>query len=151
MHDEHTGQGSADDAVLVRLDRGDDVAHAAAAGRVQAGEERALSDDDMPAPDAGRFEADQVEYLVLKVGDAAAVRDLIVERREWAEAKAQRYERLRNRILDGLSEEEFLATAPRVGPYLTLMRGISFEEENLRWAKRALAIVEQRQGARSVR
>ena len=84
-------------------------------------------------------------------GDPAAVRDLIIERREWAEAKVQRYERLRNRILDGLSEEEFLATAPRVGPYLTLMRGISFEEENLRWAKRALAIVEQRQGAGSVR
>jgi hypothetical protein len=38
-----------------------------------------------------------------------------------------------------------------VGPYLTLMRGISFEEENLRWAKRALAIVERRQGAGSVR
>jgi virulence activator alpha len=42
-------------------------------------------------------------------------------------------------------------SAPRVGPYLTLMRGISFEEENLRWAKRALAIVKQRQGAGSVR
>jgi Virulence activator alpha C-term len=76
---------------------------------------------------------------------------LILERREWAEAKVQRYERLRNRILDGLSEEEFLATAPRVGPYLTLIRGISFEEENLRWARRALVIVDQRQGAGSVR
>jgi len=84
-------------------------------------------------------------------GDAAAVRDFITERREWAEAKVQRYERLRNRLLDGRSEAEFLATAQRIGPYLTLMRGISFEEENIRWAKRALAIIEQRQGAASVR
>jgi DNA-binding PadR family transcriptional regulator len=92
-----------------------------------------------------------IKIQAFDVGDAAAVRDLIIERREWAEAKVQRYERLRNRILDGLSEEEFLATAPRVGPYLTLMRGISFEEENLRWARRALVIVDQRQGAGSVR
>ena len=84
-------------------------------------------------------------------GDAAAVRDFITERREWAEAKVQRYERLRNRLLDGRSEAEFLATAQRIGPYLTLMRGISFEEENIRWAKRALAIIEARQGAGSVR
>jgi DNA-binding PadR family transcriptional regulator len=103
-----------------------------------------------PKPSVIRDEL-MIKVQAFDVGDAAAVRDLIVERREWAEAKVQRYERLRNRILDGLSEEEFLATAPRVGPYLTLMRGISFEEENLRWAKRALAIVERRQGAGSVR
>ena len=56
-----------------------------------------------------------------------------------------------HRLLDGRSEAEFLATAQRVGPYLTLMRGISFEEENIRWAERALAIIEQRQGAGSAR
>src|ERR1700761_6406176 len=92
-----------------------------------------------------------IKVQAFDVGDAAAVRDLIVERRGRAEAKVQRYERLRNRILGGLSEAEFLATAPRVGPYLTLMRGISYEEENVRWAERALTIVEQRQGAGSVR
>jgi DNA-binding PadR family transcriptional regulator len=84
-------------------------------------------------------------------GDTAAVRDFIAERRTWAEAKVQRYERLRDRLLDGRTEAEYLAAAQRVGPYLTLMRGISFEEENVRWAERALAIIEQRQGAGSVR
>jgi hypothetical protein len=88
-----------------------------------------------PKPSVIRDEL-MIKVQAFDVGDAVAVRDLITERREWAEAKVQRYERLRNRILNGLSEEEFLATAPRVGPYLTLMRGISFEEENLRWAKR---------------
>jgi DNA-binding PadR family transcriptional regulator len=92
-----------------------------------------------------------IKVQAFDVGDAAAVLDLIAERRDRAEAKVQRYERLRARILNGRSEEEFLATAPRVGPYLTLMRGISYEEENVRWATHALAIVEQRQGAGSVR
>ena len=84
-----------------------------------------------PKPSVIRDEL-MIKVQAFDLGHAAAVRDLIIERREWAEAKVQRYERLRNRILDGLSEEEFLATAPRVGPYLTLMRGISFEEKNLR-------------------
>jgi DNA-binding PadR family transcriptional regulator len=92
-----------------------------------------------------------IKVQAFDVGDAAAVLGLIIERRDRAEAKVQRYERLRARILDGRTEEEFLATAPRVGPYLTLMRGISYEEENVRWAKRAQVIVEQRQGASSVR
>ena len=92
-----------------------------------------------------------IKVQAFDVGDTAAVRDLIAERRERAEAKVQRYERLRNRILDGRSEAEFLATAPRVGPYLTLLRGISYEEDNVRWAERALAIVEQRARAESVR
>jgi hypothetical protein len=47
-------------------------------------------------------------------------------------------------MLDGRGEEEYLAEAERVGPYLTLLRGISFEEENIRWAERALAIIERR-------
>ena len=92
-----------------------------------------------------------IKVQAFDVGDVAAVIDLIIERRERSEVKLQRYERLRTRILDGRSEEEFLTSAPRVGPYLTLMRGISYEEENVRWAKRALAIVEQRQGAGSVK
>jgi DNA-binding PadR family transcriptional regulator len=86
------------------------------------------------------------DELMIKVqaadaGDAAAVRDYIVERLQWATAKLQRYERLRTRLLDGRAEEEYLAQAERVGPYLTLLRGISFEQENIRWAERALAIL----------
>jgi DNA-binding PadR family transcriptional regulator len=92
-----------------------------------------------------------IKVQAFDVGDVAAVIDLIIERRDRSEVKVQRYERLRTRILDGRSEEEFLTSAPRVGPYLTLMRGISYEEENVRWAKRALAIVEQRQGAGSAK
>jgi DNA-binding PadR family transcriptional regulator len=103
-----------------------------------------------PKPSVVRDEL-MIKVQAADAGDPAAVRDFIVERRQWAEAKVQRYERLRNRLLDGRSEAEYLATAPRVGPYLTLMRGISFEEENIRWAQRALAILKQRHGTGSVR
>ncbi|HEX5256440.1 MAG TPA: PadR family transcriptional regulator [Mycobacterium sp.] len=89
------------------------------------------------------------DELLVKVqasdaGDIEAVRRLIRERLDWASAKVQRYERLRTRMLDGRSEDEYLVKSERVGPYLTLMRGISFEEENIRWAERALSIVERR-------
>jgi len=85
-----------------------------------------------------------VKVLAADAGDATAVRDFIAERLQWATAKLQRYERLRTRLLDGGAEEDYLANAERVGPYLTLLRGISFEEENIRWAERALAIIERR-------
>jgi DNA-binding PadR family transcriptional regulator len=92
-----------------------------------------------------------VKLLAADAGDTQAVRDFMVERLEWATAKLQRYERFRARLLDGRSEEEHLAQADRVGPYLTLLRGISFEEENIRWAERALTVIERRQGAGSAR
>lgn len=92
------------------------------------------------------------DELLIKVqaadaGDTRAVRESIVERLQWATAKLQRYERLRARMLDGRDEEDFLAHAQRIGPYLTLLRGIAFEEENIRWAERALSAVDRRLSA----
>ncbi len=89
------------------------------------------------------------DELLIKVqasdaGNAHTVRDFIVERLRWATAKLQRYERLRTRLLDGSTEQDYLAQAERVGPYLTLLRGISFEQENIRWAEHALAVIEHR-------
>ena len=76
-----------------------------------------------------------------------AVTASLRERKQWAEAKIARYERLRLRMLDGRTEEEFLVGAERVGPYLTLLRGLSFERDNVRWCARCLTVLERR-GAR---
>lgn len=76
-----------------------------------------------------------------------AVKASLRERKQWAEAKIARYERLRAKLLDGRTEEEFLVEAERVGPYLTLLRGLSFERDNARWCARSLAVLERR-GAR---
>lgn len=96
-----------------------------------------------PRPSAIRDEL-LVKVQAADAGDTPAVREFIAERLRWATAKLQRYERLRGRLLDGRGEEEFLAEADRIGPYLTLLRGIAFEEENIRWAERALAVIEER-------
>jgi DNA-binding PadR family transcriptional regulator len=96
-----------------------------------------------PKPSVIRDEL-MVKVQAADAGNAPAVREFILERLQWATAKLQRYERLRTRMLDGRTEDDYLAQAERIGPYLTLMRGLSFEEENIRWAKRALTMIERR-------
>ncbi|MBF6302640.1 PadR family transcriptional regulator [Nocardia amamiensis] len=85
-----------------------------------------------------------VKVQGMDVEDAPAVRATVAERMEWAKAKLARYERLRSRLLDGRSEQAYLAEAERIGPYLTLLRGISFEQENVRWGAFALSVIDRR-------
>ncbi|MEU1012607.1 PadR family transcriptional regulator [Streptomyces sp. NPDC088810] len=92
------------------------------------------------------------DELLVKVqcadaGDMEAVRAAVAERMEWATAKLARYERIRQRLLDGRSEEAYFAEAERIGPYLTLLRGMSFERENLQWGDVALRRLDQRGAA----
>lgn len=88
-----------------------------------------------------------VKVQAVDIGDAPAVQASIAEQSEWSRTKLARYEKLRARLLDGRSEAEYLACAERIGPYLTLLRGISFEQENIRWAELALAVLRQRAAA----
>ncbi|MFI8189278.1 PadR family transcriptional regulator [Streptomyces sp. NPDC085946] len=76
--------------------------------------------------------------------DPEATRALVEERGAWARAKLARYARVRERLLAGRSEERYLEEADRIGPYLTLMAGIAFEEENVRWCERVLAVLKRR-------
>ncbi len=99
-----------------------------------------------PKPGVIRDEL-MVKVSASDAGDAESVRAFIVERLQWATAKAQRYERFKARLLDGHSEDEYLARAERVGPYLTLLRGIAFEQENIRWSEHALAVIDRRRRA----
>ncbi|GAA3103271.1 PadR family transcriptional regulator [Streptomyces echinatus] len=89
------------------------------------------------------------DELLIKVqamdgGDSGVTRELIEERMGWARGKLDRYRRVRESLLDGRAEDEFLRVSDRVGPYLTLMAGIAFEEENLRWCERVLTVLERR-------
>ncbi|AOW85632.1 PadR family transcriptional regulator [Streptomyces olivaceus] len=79
--------------------------------------------------------------------DPRAVRALVEERRAWALGKLARYERVRERLLDGRTEEEYLRDAGRVGPYLTLLAGITFERDNARWCERVLTVLGERRAA----
>ncbi|MEY9988991.1 DNA-binding PadR family transcriptional regulator [Streptomyces sp. V4I8] len=90
---------------------------------------------------------DELLIKLQAMEDPETTQALIEERMTWARGKLDRYERVRDRLLDGRAEDEFLRESDRVGPYLTLLRGISFEEENLRWCERVLAVLKQRVAA----
>ncbi|MFE7723202.1 PadR family transcriptional regulator [Nocardia rhizosphaerihabitans] len=88
-----------------------------------------------------------VKVQGMEAGDEPAVEAVLIERLGWAQAKLARYERLRARLLDGRSEHAYLSEAERVGSYLTLLRGISFEQENIRWSEFSLSAIRQRRAS----
>jgi DNA-binding PadR family transcriptional regulator len=85
-----------------------------------------------------------VKVQAVDVGDVAAVVEALRQRIDTSRRKLHGYEALRERLLGGATEPEYLATAPAVGPYLTLLRGLRFERENIDWAQQALAVLEAR-------
>jgi DNA-binding PadR family transcriptional regulator len=85
-----------------------------------------------------------VKLRAVDSGDPEAAAAAVRERLEYSRSKLEGYDRMRARILAGRSEEDFLESADRIGPYLTLMRGRSFEKENVRWMERVLAILSAR-------
>ncbi|MFI9111605.1 PadR family transcriptional regulator [Streptomyces venezuelae] len=103
-----------------------------------------------PRPSAVRDEL-LVQVQACDEGDTAAVRGFVAQRMEASRAKLARYDRLREWMLAGRDEDAYLAEAERVGPYLTLMRGRFFEEENLRWGERALDVLDRRAAVRGQR
>lgn len=99
---------------------------------------------DVPAkPTAIRDEL-MVKVQCVDIGDADAVRTAIAERVERSTAKLARYERMRERMLAGRTEDEYFAEADRIGPYLTLLGGMAFERSNLKWGETALKRLDQR-------
>ncbi|KRE38224.1 PadR family transcriptional regulator [Janibacter sp. Soil728] len=97
-----------------------------------------------PKPMAVRDEL-LVQVAALESGEPEAIREHVVERLEAFEAKLAVYRLVQERTLAGRPEEEYLVAEPRVGQYLTLLRGISFEEENIRWAQQVLTVLDARQ------
>ncbi len=98
--------------------------------------------------DGPRVGAVRDELLVQVQGaddsDTPALTQSLQRRLEAAREKLDFYKRLRDHMLDGRDEDEYLHDAERVGPYLTLMRGMAFERENIRWCRRCLAVMRSR-------
>lgn len=101
---------------------------------------------DGPAKPTAIRDEMMVKVQAMETEDAPAVRAAVSDKLEWSKAKLARYERLRARLLDGRSEQAHLVEAERVGPYLTLLRGISLEQENIRWAEFVLSVIDRRVG-----
>ena len=69
------------------------------------------------------------------------------ERAVQAAAKAELFDETLRALRGDLDEDTFLATAERIGPYLTCLRGKRFEEENLDWCRRSADLIRARWGA----
>lgn len=76
--------------------------------------------------------------------DAAALLGTLDDWRKHHEAKLAVYESLAPLLLDGRDEAELYASDPRVGVYLTLKRGLSFERENLAWLDEVASVLRSR-------
>ncbi len=85
-----------------------------------------------------------VKLQALDVGDPEAVIKSFGARLERSRDKLARYDRLREVLLGGRTEEEYLVAADRIGPYLTLMGGRMYEQQNIRYATAVLNILRAR-------
>jgi DNA-binding PadR family transcriptional regulator len=85
-----------------------------------------------------------VKLHAIDLGDQAAVVEALTTRLDRARAKLARYDLIRDDLLAGRSEEEFIRDSESIGSYLTLMGGRMYEQQNIRWCTRVLSILEQR-------
>ncbi|HUF98995.1 MAG TPA: hypothetical protein VMM60_12775 [Ilumatobacter sp.] len=87
-----------------------------------------------------------VKITAVDTADHDAALADIERRRESAVDQLARYEDDVERMLRGRDEETFVRTARRIGPYLTLLRGIALEQENISWCDTAMRLVAARRG-----
>jgi DNA-binding PadR family transcriptional regulator len=77
--------------------------------------------------------------------DHDAMRAAVIERLDHARGKLALYDQLRDGLLDGRDEDTYLRDAERVGPYLTLMGGRMYEQQNIRWCTTVLDVIARRE------
>lgn len=76
---------------------------------------------------------------------AGPVIEQLEERASAAEARIGLFGELLRRMRDDADEEEFLRRGGRIGPYLTCMRGLAFEEGHRDWCRRTADVLRERQ------
>lgn len=82
-----------------------------------------------------------VKLQALDVGDPDAVIKSLEARLARSREKLARYDRFQETMLAGRTETEYLAAGDRIGPYLTLMGGRMYEQQNIRYATAVLTIL----------
>lgn len=85
-----------------------------------------------------------VQIEALAHADVDSVRASIEARIASSVRRLSGYQQRLAEILGDRTDEEFLATGNRIGPYLTLQRGIIFERENITWGRLALTVLARR-------
>lgn len=85
-----------------------------------------------------------VKLTAVDDGDPAAMIVTVRSRLARSRERLERYDRLRDKLLAGRSEEQFLRESPRIGPFLTLMAGRLYEQQNIAWSTTVLEALTQR-------
>ncbi|MGW1072943.1 PadR family transcriptional regulator [Streptomyces sp. NPDC002537] len=75
----------------------------------------------------------------------------LTERAAFARAKIDLFGRLLRTMRGDRTEDEFLRHSERIGPYLTCLRGLAFEQGNRDWCERSATILRERRTARTRR
>jgi DNA-binding PadR family transcriptional regulator len=86
-----------------------------------------------------------VKMQALDTGDQHTLRATVAARLTRSTAKLARYDRMRDKLLNGRDEDTYLRDSNRIGPYLTLMAGRMYEQAYITWAERTLTILDARQ------
>lgn len=109
-----------------------------------AGQDELRTFTTQPAKPAALRDDLLVKLHAIDLGDEVAVVEALTTRLERARAKLARYDRIREDLLAGRTEEEFIRDTGPIGSYLTLMGGRMYEQQNIRWCTRVLTILDQR-------
>ncbi|MDI9896846.1 PadR family transcriptional regulator [Rhodococcus sp. IEGM 1381] len=96
-----------------------------------------------PKPTAIRDEL-LVQVEAMDGDDIESVRAHLDTKKAAAQQKLQQYQSSREYLLSGRTERDYLAHTDRIGHFLTLARGIAFEEETIRWCAYARGVLEDR-------
>ncbi|GAA3162031.1 MULTISPECIES: PadR family transcriptional regulator [Streptomyces] len=78
---------------------------------------------------------------------AAPVIAQLTERARIAAGRTEIFDRVLERLRGDLDETTFLLRGARIGPYLTCLRGLTFERETRAWCERIAAILRSRETA----
>jgi DNA-binding PadR family transcriptional regulator len=78
--------------------------------------------------------------------DGGSLIEQLQERAAVAEAKTEFLGGLLRQLRGEVDEAEFLRRGERIGPYLTCLRGLSFERDHRDWCVRIAAVLRERQG-----
>ncbi|KQV04753.1 MULTISPECIES: PadR family transcriptional regulator [unclassified Kitasatospora] len=82
------------------------------------------------------------------IGTAAVIAQL-EERAEVSKGKVEFLTELLRTLRGGAEEDEYLRHGERIGPYLTCLRGVAFEQETRDWCLRIAAVLRARQENRA--
>jgi DNA-binding PadR family transcriptional regulator len=79
--------------------------------------------------------------------DSQALIAQLSERAAFAEAKIDLFGKMLRSMRGDHTEEEFLRHCDPIGPYLTCMRGLAFEQGNRDWCQHTITVLQERRQA----